>query len=160
MVPLRTFPKSCQNRRTGKPKGLNGPKPDHRNMLLSGSCTLRAQQNAPRTSSTNGKTINYNLTVFFPPAPIQPDPARLNQESAINCAILFLSKLHQGDIKGAAAATEDPDTQVKMYEAYKSGLATSSSPRWLEDGLVHQSPELKKMMELVNARAEGKLQFK
>jgi hypothetical protein len=87
--------------------------------MLSASCRLLAQQNAPRTSSTNGKTINYNLTVFNPPFPIQPDPARLTQESAINCIILFLSKLHQGDIKGAAAATEDPDTQVKMYEAYK-----------------------------------------
>lgn len=31
---------------------------------------------------------------------------------------------------------------------------------WLEDGLVHESPELKYMMEFVNARAEGKLQFK
>ncbi|HWO30926.1 MAG TPA: hypothetical protein VNO32_19190 [Candidatus Acidoferrum sp.] len=170
--------------------------------MLSASCTLRAQQNAPRTSSTNGKTINYNLTVFNPPVPIQPDPARLNQESAINCTILFLSKLHQGDIKGATAATEDPDPQAKMYEAYKvrvgdvefskniselfdgdrylyelrigsehvlisekhpegaQTLIEKQGKFWLEDGLVHQSPELKNMMELVNARAEGKLQFK
>jgi hypothetical protein len=87
--------------------------------MLSASCRHRAQQNAPRTSSTSGKTINYNLTGFNPPFPIQPDPARLNQEGGINCTILFSSKLHQGDIQGAAAATEDPDTQVKMYEAYK-----------------------------------------
>jgi hypothetical protein len=61
-----------------------------------------------------GRTIHSNLTVFRPPVPIQPDSARPNQESAINRTILFLSKLHQGDIKGAAAATEDPDTQLKM----------------------------------------------
>jgi hypothetical protein len=71
---------------------------------------LRAQQNAARSSSTNGKTINYNLTVFNPPVPIHPDPARPNQEIAISCTILFLSKLHRGDIKGAAAAREDPGT--------------------------------------------------
>jgi hypothetical protein len=170
--------------------------------MFSASCALRAQQNAPRTSSANGKTINYNLTVFNPPVPIRPDPARLNQESAINFTILFLSKLHQGDIQGAAAATEDPDTQVKMYKAYKvrvgdiefskniselfegdrylyelrigsehvllsekhpegaQTLIEKQGKFWLEDGLLHQSPELKSMMELVNARAEGKLQFK
>jgi hypothetical protein len=69
---------------------------------------------AARTSSTTGKTINYNLTVFNPPVLIQPDPGGLNQESAVNCTILFLSKLHLGDMQGAAAATEDPDMQVKM----------------------------------------------
>ena len=165
-------------------------------------CTLRAQQNAPRTSSAGGKTINYNLTVFNPPVPIQPDPARLNQDSAINCTILFLSRLHQGDLKGAAAATEDPDTQIKMYEAYKTRVGDAEFSRnisqlfegdrylyelrigsehvliserhpegaqiliekqgkfWLEDGIARMSPELKNMMELVNARAAGKLQFK
>ena len=170
--------------------------------VLSGSGTVCAQQNAPRTYLAGGKTINYNLTIFNPPVPIQPDPARLNQDSAINCTVLFLSRLHQGDIKGAMAATEDPDTQVKMYEAYKARvghaefsknisqlfdgdrylyelrigsehvLISEKHPEggqiliekqgkfWLVDGLVHQSPELKNMMELVNARAAGKLQLK
>lgn len=115
---------------------------------------------------------------------------------------LVLSKLHQGDIKGAVAVTEDPDTQVKMYEAYKARVGDAEFSKniaqlfegdrylyeleigsehvlisekhpeggqiliekqgkfWLEDGLAHQSTELKNMMELVNARAEGKLQFK
>jgi hypothetical protein len=52
-----------------------------------------AQQNAPRTYAANGKTIKYNcnLTVFEPPVPIQPDPARPNQDNAINCTILFMS---------------------------------------------------------------------
>lgn len=170
--------------------------------VLSACCMLRAQQNAPRTYSADGKTISYNLTVFNPPVPIQADPARLNQNSAINCTIVFLSRLHQGDIKGATAVTEDPDTQVKMYEAYKARVGDAEFSRnisqlfegdrylyelrigsehvlisekhpegaqiliekqgkfWLEDGLVHMSPDLKNMMELVNARAEGKLQFK
>jgi len=94
--------------------------------LIVGACVLSvcgtvcAQQNAPRTYSADGKTINYNLTVFKPPVPIQPDPARLNQDSAINCSLLFLSRLQQGDFKGAAAVTDDPDSQVKMYEAYKA----------------------------------------
>jgi hypothetical protein len=170
--------------------------------VLSGCATVCAQQNAPRTYSADGKTISYNLTVFNPPIQIQPDPARLNQDSAIDCTVLFLSRLHQGDIKGAAAATEDPDTQIKMYEAYKTRVGNAEFSKniaqlfdgdhylyelrigsehvlisekhpeggqtlvekqgkyWLEDGLAHMSPELKDMMELVNARAAGKLQFK
>lgn len=90
--------------------------------MLSACSGLWAQQNAPRTYSTDGKTISYNLTAFNPPIPIQLDPARLNQDSAINCAILFLSRLQQGDIKGAAAATDDPDSKAKMYEAYKARI--------------------------------------
>jgi hypothetical protein len=170
--------------------------------ILSAGSTLRAQQDAPRAYSANGKTINYNLTVFNPPVTIQPDPARMNQDTAINCTVLFLSRLHQGDIKGAMVATEDPETQAKMYEAYKARvgdaefskniaqlfegdrylyelrigsehvLVSEKHPEggqiliekqgkfWLEGGLAHQSPELKDMMELVNARADGKLQFK
>lgn len=62
--------------------------------MLSAACTLRAQRNAACSSSTNGKTINYNLAVSNPPVPIHTDPARSNQESAINGTILFLSKLH------------------------------------------------------------------
>jgi hypothetical protein len=169
--------------------------------VLSVCSTLFAQQNAPRTSSVDGKTIKYNLTVFTPPVAIRPDPARMNQDSAINCTILFLSKLHEGDIRGAMVATEDPDTQVKMYEAYKARvgdaefaknisqlfegdrylyelrigsehvLVSEKHPEgaqiliekqgkfWLENGLAHQSSDLKNMMELVNARAAGKLQF-
>jgi hypothetical protein len=103
-------------------------------LCMLSACTLGAQQNAPRTSSACGKTIDYNLTVFNPSVPIQPDHARLNQDSAINCTILFLSRLHQGDLKGAAAVTEDPDTQIKMYEAYKPESATPNSP-----GTFHNS---------------------
>lgn len=170
--------------------------------LLSWCRTVCAQRDAPRTYSADGKTINYYLTVFNPPVPIQPDPARMNQESAINCTVLFLSRLRQGDIKGAAATTEDPEAQIKMYEAYKARVGEAEFSRniaqlfdgdrylyelriasehvlisekhpeggqtlierqgkyFLEDGLAHMSPELKNMMELVNARAAGKLQFK
>jgi hypothetical protein len=170
--------------------------------MLSVGSTLCAQQNAPRTYSADGKTFSYNLTVFDPPVPIQLDPDKMNQDSAINCTILFLSRLHQGNIKGAAATTEDPDTQVKMYEAYKARVGDAEFSKniaqlfdgdrylyelrigpehvlisekhpeggkiliekqgkfWLEDGVAHMSPELKNMMELVNARAAGKLQFK
>ncbi len=71
--------------------------------MLSAS-TLRAQQNATRTSSAGVKTINYNLTVFNPPVPIQPDPAKLNQDSAINCTILFLSKTAPGRSKGSCGS--------------------------------------------------------
>jgi hypothetical protein len=79
-----------------------------------------AQQDVSRTYTVDGKTINYNLTVFDPPIPIQPDPARMNQDTAVNCTILFLSKLHQGDIKAAVAVSEYPDVDAKMYEAYKA----------------------------------------
>jgi hypothetical protein len=74
----------------------------------------------PRTYSADGKTIKYFLTVFNPPIPMRPDPARINQDSAINSSIFFLAKLQQGDIKTAAAACEYPDADLKMYEEYKA----------------------------------------
>jgi hypothetical protein len=94
--------------------------------LIAGVCvllvcgTVRAQQDAPRTYSADGKTINYNLTVFNPPIPVQPNPARLNQDSAVNCTLLFLSRLQKGDIKGAAAVTDDPDSTARAYGEYKA----------------------------------------
>jgi hypothetical protein len=87
---------------------------------LSACCTLFAQQDAPRTYAANGKTISYFLTVFNPPVPIRPDPARMNQDSAINCMIFFLSKLQQGDVKAATMASEYPDADLKMYAEYKA----------------------------------------
>jgi hypothetical protein len=88
--------------------------------FLSTCGTVYAQQDAPRTYSAGGKTINYFLTVFNPPIAVRPDPARMNQDTAINCTVFFLSKLQQGDIKAAAAASEYPDTELKMYEDYKA----------------------------------------
>ncbi len=88
--------------------------------VLSVCGTVRAQQNAPRTYSADGKTITYDLTVFNPPVAVEPDPAKLNQDSAVNCTLLFLSRLQKGDVKGAAAVTDDPDSTAKAYEAYKA----------------------------------------
>jgi hypothetical protein len=52
---------------------------------------------------------------------------------------------------------------VLISEKHAEGAPTLIEKQgkfWREDGLVHQSPELKTLMESVNARAEGKLQFK
>ena len=93
---------------------FRGPKPDHRNRQV--VSVLYAPCATERTSDLLDKFENNQLQPdrFNPPVATQPDPARLNEESAVNCPILFLSKLQQGDMQGAAAATEDPDTQAKM----------------------------------------------
>jgi len=44
----------------------------------------------------------------------------MNQDSAINCTIFFLSKLQQGDIKAATSASEYPDADLKLYADYKT----------------------------------------
>ena len=74
----------------------------------------------------DGKTITYNLTVINPRIPIRPDPARLNQESAVNCTLLFMYKLQHGDINGAAAVTNDPDSVVRTYGAYKARVGNAT----------------------------------
>lgn len=81
-----------------------------------------AQTDAPRSYNAGGRTIHYKLTVFDPPIPVRPDPNRLNQDTAVNCTILFLTKLHDGDLEGAAAMTTDPPTTLKLYQAAKARL--------------------------------------
>ncbi len=52
---------------------------------------------------------------------------------------------------------------VLISEKHPEGaqiLIEKQGKSWLEDGIAHTSPELKNMMELVNARAAGKLQFR
>ena len=79
-----------------------------------------AQQESARSYSADGKTIHYNLAVINPPVAIQPDPTRLNQQSAVNCTLLFMSKLQHGDVNGAAAVTNDPESVIRNYGAYKT----------------------------------------
>jgi len=90
--------------------------------LLLISTTSAAQTNAPRTYTADGKTISYLLTVFNPPIAIQPDPARLNQNSAVNCTIMFMSRLSKGDIAGAVELTTDPGSTAKLYSAAKARM--------------------------------------
>lgn len=82
----------------------------------------QGQTDAPRTYTAGRNTIQYKLTIFDPLIPIQLDPARLNQDSAVNCSILFLSKLHDGDLEGAAAVTLDPGTTLREYQAAKARI--------------------------------------
>jgi len=84
-------------------------------IVLLASICAGAQKDAPRSYNVGGKTINYRLTIFSPPIPIQPDAERLNQDSAVNCTILFMSRLSHGDIAGAAAITTDPEGTAKAY---------------------------------------------
>ena len=81
-----------------------------------------AQTSTTHTYSAGGRTFTYTLTIFQPPIAIQPDSSRLNQDSAVNCTILFMSRLSKGDIAGAAAITNDPDTTVKLYADAKARI--------------------------------------
>lgn len=76
---------------------------------------VMAQTNKIHTYTANGRTFTYTLMIFQPPVAIQPDSSRLNQDNAVNCTILFMSRLSQGDIAGAAAFTNDPDGTMKLY---------------------------------------------
>lgn len=80
-----------------------------------------------RTYTHRGKTITYTVKIFRPPIIIRADEARMNQESAINCSLLFHSRLAKGDIAGAAGLGSDPD-ETKL-------LLTGLKEREGEDGL-------------------------
>lgn len=81
-----------------------------------------AQTSTTHTYSAGDRTFTYTLTIFEPPIAIQPDSSRLNQDSAVNCTILFMARLSKGDIAGAAAITNDPDTTVKLYADAKARM--------------------------------------
>jgi hypothetical protein len=90
---------------------------------------VMAQTSTTHTYTANGRTFTYTLTIFQPPIAIQPDSSRLNQDSAVNCTILFISKLSQGDIAGAAAITNDPDTTTKLYADAKARIGNKEFSR-------------------------------
>ena len=90
--------------------------------LLLVTVASRAQNATSRTYTANGRTFTYTLTVFDPPIVIQPDSSRLNQNSAVNCTILFISKLSKGDIAGAAALTNDAEATLKVYSDAKARI--------------------------------------
>lgn len=84
--------------------------------------SVMAQTTTTHTYSANGRSFTYTLTVFQPPIAIQSDSSRLNQDSAVNCTILFLSRLSQGDIAGAAAITTDPEATAELYADAKARI--------------------------------------
>ena len=81
-----------------------------------------AQTSTTHTYTANGRTFTYTLTVFQPPIAIQPDSSRLSQDSAVNCTVLFMSRLSQGDVAGAAAITTDPEATAKLYADAKARI--------------------------------------
>ena len=86
------------------------------------SILLLACQLSPadeRTYTYKGRVIRYSITVFKPPLPMRPDPKRANQDSAVNCAILFMSRLRAGDIQGASELSSDPQHVIDLYSKYK-----------------------------------------
>jgi len=90
-----------------------------------------AQTNAPHTYTANARTFSYTLTVFDPPVAIEPDPSRLNQDTAVNCMILYMSRLSKGDIAGAAALTTDPESAAKVYADAKARMGDAEFAKQL-----------------------------
>ena len=77
--------------------------------------TVVAQTSTTHTYSANGRTLTYTLTILEPPIAIQLEASRFNQDSAVDCTILFMWRVSKGDIAGAAALTNVPDTTAKLY---------------------------------------------
>src|SRR5579863_6192283 len=75
-----------------------------------------------RTYNYKGRVIHYSITAFKPPLPMRPDPRRANQDSAVNCAILFMSRLRAGDIQGASELSTDPQHVIDLYSKYKARI--------------------------------------
>ena len=75
----------------------------------------QAQTGTVHTYTANGRTFTYTLRVFDPPVAIQFDPSKLNQDTAVNCTLLFMSRLSKGDFSGAASITTDPESTLKTY---------------------------------------------
>src|SRR6266567_3369161 len=76
-----------------------------------------------------GKTIHYFVRTFRPPVPMSPDLKRMNQDSAANCAILFLSRLRDDDIQGAAQLTTNPE---HVFNLYSKSRARIGGPGFLD----------------------------
>jgi len=86
-----------------------------------------------------GRTIRYTVTVFKPPLPINLDPRHMNQDSAPNTALLFLARLREGDLEGAAALCTSPEHVIDVYAKYKARVSdqvyAEQMSRVFEDGL-------------------------
>ena len=98
-----------------------------------------------RTFSYKGRTIRYAVTVFKPPFPIREDPKYMNQESPQNCAILFMSRLKDGDIQGAAELTTSPGYVIDLYVKYKARVGDqvfAGEMTKVFDDALHYSYEL------------------
>jgi hypothetical protein len=92
----------------------------HRALLIAPLLFCAVAPAEERTYVYRDRTIRYSVTVFDPPLPARPDPARMNQETAVNTVILFRSRLQAGNLEGASKLTTDPARFMDTYTKYRA----------------------------------------
>src|SRR5947209_455769 len=75
---------------------------------------------AERVYPYKGRAIHYNVTVFNPPVSAGPAPDRENQDTPLNCSILFRARMRAGDLAGASRLALDPQYIVDTYTQYRT----------------------------------------
>jgi hypothetical protein len=89
-------------------------------MLLVLSAVVNGQeQGVQKKFTANNTVISYQQKLYVPPYLFKKNDAMLNQATVLNCSQLLYATLAAGNIKGATALSNDPETVKAKYERHQ-----------------------------------------